>query len=78
MGGTLIKAYLSLCTSVHCWFGPLGHTRCLGFEPWGWEEGAIESMDTLPLWLHFNQETNRSAHYLDTVKKVGPPEQHQE
>ena len=26
-------------------------------------------MDTLSFGLHFNQETNRSPHYLDTVLK---------
>lgn len=33
----------------------------------GGNGGAVESMDTLPFRLHFNQETNRAAHYLDTA-----------
>lgn len=39
--GTRIKAYLSLYTSVHCWLGPLGHTRCPAFSSGGVGKGDI-------------------------------------
>lgn len=68
-GGTRIKAYLSLCTSVHCCSRPLGANQVSGLRAVGVGLAGDGSpwIPPSPPQLHFNQETNRAAHYSENV-----------